>query len=206
MSHQESLPFARGTTFFDGGTTDTTSGRQLEGREYDVPDVDPRSTGTGSATYRTSRMVRVRIVRNKTGFALLPKKLVSFGTEAGKSTGQANGHVRLTADPVQGVVDEYLPSAGCPDGDLCYVVVAGPALCLPDLAAGANNVLPVETRVVSLTAATSGATTAGRIAPQDITGATSLLANQIQNCVGKVLTARTTANTTSDVLVDVGKW
>jgi hypothetical protein len=85
------------------------------------------------------------------------------------------------------------------------VVMEGPAVILTDLAGADNNVLNVGTVVVALTGATSGATTAGRVAPQDLTGATALLADQIQNRIGYALTAKTTANTNADVLVDVTK-
>ena len=60
--------------------------------------------------------------------------------------------------------------------------------------------------VVALTAATSGATTAGRVAPQVLTGATAALAAMVQNRIGRALTAKTTANTNADMLVLVGKW
>lgn len=68
------------------------------------------------------------------------------------------------------------------------------------LAADATNLLPVGTILVALTAATSGSTTSGRPAPQDLTGATALLGNQIQNQIGTALSAKTTANTNADVL------
>lgn len=75
-------------------------------------------------------------------------------------------------------------------------------MMLTDLAAGANNLIPEGTVLVALTAATSGATTAGRVAPQDLTGATAALGLQVQNRLGYALSARTTAQTNTTILVD----
>lgn len=197
-SKDDALPFDRSSY----GAADATEFAHLEGREYIVNDVSPSS---GNAAQRTGRSVTLRLVRNVSGFALLPKKLVTFQATAGKYGARVDGHVDTTAEHCY-PVDEYAPAAGVPDQCLFYIVVEGPAVCLTDLAAGANNLLTVGQLVVSLTAATSNATTSGRVAPIDLTGATALLGNQLRNAVGRVLTAKTTANTNVDVLVDVGRW
>lgn len=197
----DSLPFDRGQTASTGlSSVDSTVLNNLEGKEYIVDDVDP---ATGIA--RTGRRVKLRCVRNKAAAALLPKRLVSFKASAGVFGAHVDGYADTTAEESY-PVDEYLPAAGVAVDDLFYIVVEGPALVLSDLAGGANNVLNVGDCVVALTAATSGATTAGRVAPQDLTGATALLAKQIKNQVGYALTAKTTGNTNADVLVDVGRW
>lgn len=174
----------------------------LEGREFWMEDVSPLS---GVAVSRTGRLCKVRLVRNISGINLLPKRLVTFSATAGKYGARVDGYVDTTAEHCY-PVDEYLPAAGVPDQSLFYIVVEGPALVLTDLAGGANNLIALGGNVVGLTAATSGATTAGRLAPIDLTGATALLANQIMNRVGRALTARTTANTNADILVDCGRW
>lgn len=195
------LPFERGQTASSGlATVDATTLDNLEGREYIVEDVNP-ATGV----LRTSRLVRLRCVRNKAAAALLPKRLVSFAATAGKFGAYVDGYADTTAEESY-PVDEYLPSTGVAVDDLFYIVIEGPALVLTDLAGADNNVLPVGTVLVALTGATSGATTSGRVAPQDLTGATALLAKQIQNRIGYALTAKTTANTNADILCDVGRW
>jgi hypothetical protein len=198
----ESLPFPRGTTASAGlATVDTTVLANLEGKEYVVEDEDP-----ATATARTGRQVKLRMLRNKSGFALLPKKTCKYSTNtADIYPSHVRGHGHLTAERVA-IVDEYLPAAGVADGDLFYGVIEGPSLCLTDLAGGANNLIPIGTSLVSLTAATSNATTAGRVAPQDLTGATGLLGNQLQNRIGVAITAMTTSQTNAGVLVDVGGW
>lgn len=196
------LPFERGKTAnTDLDAVSATVLSNLEGREYLVEDINP-ATGI----QRTERPVLLRVFRNKSGFALLPKKTFGYSTTTGENySSAAKGHGRTTAQHVA-VVDEYLPAAGVADGDLFYGVIEGPSNCLTDLAGGANNVIAQGGVVVALTAATSNATTSGRVAPQDLTGATAPLAEQIQNRIGRALTARTTANTNADILIDVGKW
>lgn len=201
MFKSDSLPFERGQTASTGlSSVDATVLDNLEGHEFVVEDVNP-ATGV----VRTSRPVRLRLVRNKAGFALLPKRLVSFRASAGVYGSHVDGYADTTAEHSV-PVDEYLPSTGVADNDLFYVVIEGPALCLTDLAGGANNLFSAGDNLVALTAATSGATTAGRVAPQDLTGATSTLALQVQNRIGRALTAKTTGNTNADVLIDRGSW
>lgn len=85
--------------------------------------------------------------------------------------------------------------------------MAGPTLVLNDIASGAGTVIAERDVLVALTAATSQATTAGRVAVQDLTGATALLGNAVQNAFGRALSARTTAETNSSVLVDlINRW
>jgi hypothetical protein len=100
-------------------------------------------------------------------------------------------------------VDEFLPAAGVPANDLFYIVVRGPATVITSLSDMSADVV-VGDRLVAITAVTSGATTSGRVQP--LPGATSstALANEILNTVGYALSAKTTANTNADLLVEVG--
>lgn len=203
MARNENLPFEQGATFYNGGTIDSNNlgGTNLEGMEFVVEDFSP-STGV----VRTGMYRRLRIVRNVSGVALLPKMLVRFDTTAGKVGTRVIGYARTTA--AEGYpVDEYLPTAGCPNNDLCYIVIEGPATVITQKAAGAPGVIGVNSWVVASTAAASThSTTAGRVEVQDLTGATALLADQVQNRVGRALSAKTTANTDADLLIACGHW
>lgn len=141
------------------------------------------------------------LVRNAATFNLTPGRLVTW--QAGFYKKRVDGFARVGATVVAGAVDPYLPSAGVRAGDLFWLCLRGPTYLKTDLAAGANNLLPEGTVLVALTAATSGATTSGRVAPQDLTGATSVLGGQIQNAVGIAISGRTTANTNVDILTDL---
>lgn len=207
MARDENPPFNRGETFFGDRTIssqDITDTAYLEGKEWVFEDLNYNAAGQ-TKPVRSGRPVKCRVVRNNSAGALLPKRLASFQLTAGNYPKAVDGYADTTAE-LSYPVDEFLPSAGAQQYDLLWIVIEGPATVLTDLAGGANNVVNVGDRVVALTGATSGATTAGRVAPIDLTGATALLANQILNFVGRAVSAKTTGNTNADLLVDVGKW
>ena len=208
-----SLPFPVGSTFLNGVTYDSNDpqGASYEGREYIVEDINYDASTAGTRTLRTNRLRRLRVVKNVGAAALLPKRTVSFYVSGTNYGAQVDGYTDTTAE--RGYpVDEWLPAAGCPVNDWCYVVVDGPATCLTPLAgAEFNGDITEGTVLVALTAATSGATTAGRLAVQNITGSTqtadySFILNQAENYVGRALSAKTTGNTNASILVEVGHW
>lgn len=206
MARNEAPPFPRGQTFYNGATINTSDlgGQNLEGKEWEFEDIDLSQTGAKPA--RTNRTVRCRCVRNVSGINLLPKRVVSYqtgGTDGRYAVGRVDGYTTTVAQRAAGVVDEWLPAAGVVNNDLFWIVVEGPTKVLTDLAGGANNVHTIGELVTALTAATSQATTAGRVQPQDLTGATQLLGNQVLNVIGRALSAATTANTGADLLVDM---
>lgn len=194
-----SPPFPRGqlgTGYSDPSTIDQTAETQLEGMEWVFPDLD-YSVTLGAPAARSNRQVRCRVVRNKSGGALLPKKAVKPNDAAtdGYSWGnQTNGYAAL-GDPILGVVDEFLPAAGAADGDLFWVVTNGPATCISDSAGDTN--IAIGKKVVP------GGGTAGNLVEQDTTVVTGPgLYNQIQSAVGRLMKA---VNATSaDIIVDVG--
>ena len=194
-------PFPRGQTFFNGGTTNTTDGLELEGTEWVFEDTD-YSTPNISLP-RTNRKVVCRIVRNSSGISLLPKRLAALKL-TGTFGNQVDGYA--TTDYARGYpVDEWLPSAGVPANDLFYIVVKGPAMCITSLANMTVDVA-IGDYVVAQTAITSQATTAGRLNSITYAGATTALAGNIMNSIGVACTAKTTTGTNASILVDVGKW
>jgi hypothetical protein len=202
MSRDANPPFPRGKTFYDGNTIDSNNlgGVNLEGKEWVFEDVDPRSP-VGSN--RTNRYVRCRIVRNVSAGVLLPKFLVGSAGVGGNLLGRVDGKTTTTAQNVVGAVDEYLPAAGVPVNDLFWLVIKGPALITTAMEGDANNLIPVDTKLVALTGVTSGSTTSGRPTPQVLTGATAVLAAQVQGVFARALSAKTTANTNADILVEM---
>lgn len=210
MGHQvDLLPWDIGLTAGAAGITDA---QQWEGKMFTVEDWD-RSTvpwklrtydGTGGPSYKT-----ILIVRNVSTIALLPRRLVAF--KAGQYAKQVDGYTRLLLQ--EGYpVDEFLPAAGVPVNDLFYVVVSGRAECKPDTAnANATAYAPttaVPSVLVAQTLATSTNTTAsGCVVEFSITGGTVPtevdLRAYINNRVGIALSARTTAQTTLNNLVNI---
>lgn len=214
MARVDSPPFERGQTWYNGGTIDSNNlgGLQHEGKEWVFEDIDLyNSAKTGAKPARTNRFVRCRVVRNVSGINLLPKRLVRFQKSGVNYGARVDGYTATTAE--RGYpVDEYLPAAGVVNNDLFWIVVDGPAMILMPIAPGDIANMTEGDPLVALTAATSQATTAGRITNQTFTGSTqtsdyTFLANQVENYIGRALSARTTGNTDSaGVLVEVGHW
>lgn len=210
MARDEAPPFSRGETFYNGATIDSSNlgGQNLEGKIWVFEDEDLTPGKVGAKVIRTGRPVKCMCCRNVSGTTQYGKFLINLqsgGADGRYYCGRFDGLSYIAGQRAY-PIDEYLPSTGVPNNDLCWIVIEGPAVCMTPLDGAADNVFSVGSMVAALTAATSGATTAGRVYPQDLTGATSPLGNQIQNRIGHALSAATTANTNSGLLVEVGKW
>lgn len=210
MPWNESPPFPRGETYYNGRTIDSNAleGANLEGKEYTFPDLDLATAG-GARASRSNREVRCRVVRNSAGIALLPKRVVKYKTSTYGY--QVDGYTAVTSEDFAGVVDEWLPTTGVPSNDLFYIVIQGPTVALTDIAASAANLVSQGSLLVALTAVTSQATTAGHV-----TVATAIAAattdndgtvfDQAVNRIGRALSAKTTNNTNADIYVDLRAW
>lgn len=194
-SYAATPPFARGKTFYNGQTPDTSNygGTNLEGAIYTFRDIDPANP----EVERSGKRVTCQVVRNTAAAALLPKRLVVYA--AGLDNKRVDGYTSVTAEYAAGVVDEFLPAAGVPVGDLFYIVIDGPTLVKTFLDAGAaTNVISAHTAVMAITAATSGATTAGRITQVNNTTVSHALGR-----VGRAISATSSGGTDRDLLIDV---
>lgn len=199
--NSDAPPFPRGQTGTyisdaTAGTIDATGGGHLEGMEYDFEDLD-FSVQLGAGAQRSGRRVRCRIVRNKSGGLLLPKKAVKPYTAAaakGDVFSETDGYAAL-GDPILGIVDEFLPAAGVAANELFWVVTRGPSTCLTDSAGDTN--FGVGKVLVP------GGGTAGNLVEQDVTvAAGSATFNQLQSAVGRAMEAVNA--TATAVMVDVG--
>lgn len=194
MARNEAPPFPRGEY------VDATEFAHLEGVEYVFEDIDYSSQGVKSA--RTNRQVVCRVMNNQSGIALLPKRVLGLEALAGKYGSRSKGYTTTTAEKGFGV-DEFLPSSGVPTDNLFWGVVKGPTVVKTSLSNMTASVA-VGDPVVAITAATSQATTAGRINSQVLAVTEAALANAVRNAIGRALTARTSNETDADILVDVG--
>lgn len=89
----------------------------------------------------SNRLVECIAVKNVSGGALLPGRVVKFKAAATTSptvqfSGGILGEVDATATTANalpaangliGIVDEYLPAAGVPDGEVFWLVIRGPS-------------------------------------------------------------------------------
>lgn len=197
------LPFPVGTTY-KSGNSNITVPTDLEGKIYEVEDRD-YSVTTGVKPFRSRRRRKLMVVRNASGITLLGKRLASLQKSGAYFIGRVDGYCATTAQADCVPIDEFLPSTGCPDGDLCYVVVHGEAKVTMS-AATATDIVYGDRVVASTAAASTGGSThatAGRCEKQVLTGATQVLADQIQNVVGKSLSNKTAASSTNGTNTDV---
>lgn len=215
MSRDNDTTPQRGETWYNGRTIDTNDlgGLHLEGQEKVFEDI--LWSGTAGVKSERSiapgRKVRCRLVRNMSGVAMLPKRMVRLDPA---NPGRVIGAVTNTGQ-VGYPVDEFLPAAGVPHGDLFWIVIEGPAMVLTaytgaqfgggDVAAGV-----ILTSVTTTAGSTQTGTTSenGRVAIYTTVAATtagqwSLVQNVMTNFHGRALSARTTAETNSDILMDV---
>lgn len=190
--YSDQLPFARGKTFGGTGATDAA---HLLGQEWIVEDKDP----SDATKKRSNRLVHLKAVRNSSGIALLPKRLARY--KAATVNTEVDGYPAAVATYFAGVVDEFLPSAGVANTDVFYIVTKGPSLCLTDV--GAPDDIVADDILVSIAGSSSQSTTAGRVDLAVTTGATAVLAAQLVNRVGRAMSAVTSGNTNSNILVDV---
>lgn len=137
-------PFALGQTL---GVSSTSDGTGWVGAVKEFTDINP-TTGV----IRSNRRKVCVAVRNTSGAALLPKKLVTFS-----GIGSADGQNTVAGNEFVGVVDEFLPAAGVAANDVFWVTIEGPTEVVADAAVTAGNAVACDT------AATAGAATAGRV-------------------------------------------
>jgi hypothetical protein len=160
MARDEAPPFARGETFYNGGTIDTTNlgGPNLEGKEYtfevNAPDGYAQNDPSG-------RRIRVKVVRNTSGQNLLPKRLARFAATSPHGC-YVDGYVSAPAtEAIAGVIDEFLPAAGVVNNDLFYVVIEGPTT-VQSVASGLSNIA-IGDRVEAASGTSATSSDAGRI-------------------------------------------
>lgn len=211
MSRENSQLFGRGETAY--GPDNTIDSNNLKyanwlGQEKVFEDIDFSASGAVK-THRSGEKVCCRAVRNTSGVALLPKELVQLDTAGQNAIGRGVNDSQHCYP-----VDEFLPSAGVRDDDVFYVVVEGPAMCrAPHTGGGFNGDIVAGDMLHSVTTTagstqTGTTTEGGRVAKFSTVAATTVaqfngLLAFVKNWVGTALTARTTGNTGTDILVDV---
>lgn len=189
-----------GHTWFEGTTAPTTYAGtvQLEGQTQEFRDL-PANTAGQAEGVRSGMTVKARFVRNVANIALLPKRVVKFAS--GYYGRRVDGYCRLDHEEVAGVVDPYLPTSGVPDDDLFWMICGGPCLIKMPL----SNVADVAQGAImtALTAATSQATTAGRVQPLAGTSNQTNIGSGVANMIGRAMSAVSSTSTLGEVLVDV---
>lgn len=201
MSMVRTPPFQPGHTFYNGGTIDVTNfgGVQYEGTEYEFN--DELINGTPPLSNRSFRIVKRRIVRNMNlAGNMLPRRMVA--EVAGSLGGRVAGYSTTLGQNRIWPVDEWLPAAGVPIGDLFYVVTRGPCTVLDAIAADVTTPINQGDTLVALTGSTTGATTSGRVMSTPYSAQTTGSPSQSRGIFGYSMSATTTSNTNTAVLMD----
>lgn len=176
-------PFALGQTL---GVSSATDGTGWVGVVKQFPDVNP-TTGA----IRSNRIKTCVAVRNSSGAALLPKRVVRFarGTAGTAVFSAVDGYTAVANSEFVGVADEHLPAAGVASNDVFWVTVDGPTEVSVALS-GAD--IAVGDRLAAITAATSGATTAGRVTTSGVGAATTAAGDNSLGVIGYACSAGAT--------------
>lgn len=161
--------FARGQVLgilWKAYDADNGDGSNVVGTRKVFRDENPKTGALNS-----NRTVECIAVKNTSGSALIPGAVAKFKDAAILS--EVDG-LATTSTALMGVVDEYLPTAGVPDGEIFWLVVSGPSTVTKtatSVAAGASYGLSAtagsaaaqSTNPLLGYAIATSATTSGRI-------------------------------------------
>lgn len=188
-------PFSLGQTL---GVSSADDGKGWVGTVKVFPDVNP-TTGQ----IRSNRVKTCIAVRNASGGALLPKRLVRFavGTAGTAVFSAVDGYAAVANNEAVGVVDEHLPASGVASNDVFWVTVKGPTEVAHALS---GTAVAVGDRLAGITAATTGATTAGRVTPNTVGAATTGSDNAGLGVIGYACSAGTTTGAAILAFVNTG--
>ena len=192
----------RGQTYYQGQTPPTTFAESAHVEGTMVQFKDTTAAGAfGGDSLRSNNDILMRLVRNTSGFTLLPSRLLQW--QAGHIGKRVDGYVEDEWDPsVAGVYDEFHTS-GVVDNDMGWLVVQGPTMLKTPLAGDETNVIDAFDALVAITAATTNCTTAGRVqafgVTTNYTDAATEAPAQIRGIIGRALSAKTTAQTNQDL-------
>ena len=202
-----STPFGLGQTYYSGRTVDTSNygGINLEGQVCTFTNVTVPSGSTTLRTPLNDGPIQARLVRNVSGIALLPGRLVIY--KALFQDRRVDGYSSTTAQRVAGVVDPWLPSTGVPANDLFWIIISGTVPVRRSLSNSAADDAEGDT-LYAITAATSQATTAGRFtrwvgtfSAAETTDGTAFAIQR--NAIGLAMSACTTAGTNANMNVRI---
>jgi hypothetical protein len=153
----------------------------------------------------TGKAIRAVLLRNTSGIALTAKRV---GTLAYATAGEAgietvDGYCDLTAERRCVIIDSFLTSTVA-DDDIFWGILNGRCTVTTTLAAGELSNIAAGAPLLAATAVTSQAVTAGRVQNVTLPGQTGDTATfqAAINLIGFALSARTTGETGSDLLID----
>lgn len=172
MGLQVDPPFGLGQTLGLDGVNDSLYGISVGsygdnwvGAVKEFTDVNPVN-----GQVRSNRRKVCIAVRNTSGAALLPKRVVRLTSSAKGVATVADGYAAVTNDAYVGVVDEFLPAGGVANNDVFWVTVDGPTEVAVALS---GSDVTVRAALSVVTAAASTSNTAGRVTVSPLSSSTA---------------------------------
>lgn len=197
MGLQVDPPFGLGQTLGLDGVNDSlyglstgSYGDNWVGCVKEFTDVIPVS-----GQVRSNRRKVCIAVRNTSGVALLPKRVVRLTSSARGPATVADGYAAVANEALCGVVDEFLPASGVAANDVFWVTVDGPTEVAVALS---GSDVAVRDRLSVGTAASSISTTAGRVTVSPLSAST---AGANDNGIGVIGFASSSGTTTGSFVL-----
>lgn len=201
MGLQADPPFGLGQTLGVTSVNDSlygissgSYGDNWCGAVKEFTDVNPI---TGQV--RSNRRKVCIAVRNTSGVALLPKRVVRLAGTGTALYGAADGYASVANESLCGVVDEFLPAAGVAANDVFWVTVDGPTEVAVALS---GSDVAVRDRLSVVTAAASTSNTAGRVTVSPLSSST---AGANDNGIGVIGFAASAGATTGSAVLALVK-
>lgn len=168
---------------------------------------DPATQHRGSKSRTNAKMIGAICLRNESGIAILGKRFARLTRTAGNSLmTSVNGYGAVLNERLLVLTPPYLPSAGVPDDDIFWGIFQGPSLVLtPNAGAAFNEDIAAGAPLVGATAASTQSTLPGRVSNMTLVGQTGTTDafNAAIGLLGYALSARTTGETSADLLMHV---
>lgn len=209
-----SPPFELGTSLKGTDADGNLINSEILGRQYTFNPITTNAPTNGVRKFHTGEPLTVMAVRNRSGVTLYGKRLVTFDVTTAGLTGitDIKGYADTLAEGPSAPIDEFLATNGVADKDICWVVIQGVCtLQTSEAGANFNGDIAVGADLVAATAASStGSTTGGRVSNVTFTNATAGNSSNgydgyrmARNFIGTALSARTTGETSADLLARV---
>lgn len=191
-------PFELGETLSGKDADGNLINKDVLGKIFEFPaNRLDASIYRGNKSRRTGRSIVAVALRNESGWTLQPKRLVQLTETAGYSLMESvDGYASITAEDHCVIVDEFVTNVA--DDDIFWGILQGPVIVKTSYDTMTAQIA-VGDRLVSATCgSTSGNSTHGGV---HLIGA-STNNNMVLNLIGTALSAKVTADTNVDILIN----
>lgn len=178
----------------------------LLGLVYTFPNSPVNGLPRAGKSRNTGKPITAVLLRNETGLTIYGKRFAMLSNAGGYNGVEAvSGYNATLGNFGIVLIDPFLPSGGCADDELFWGVISGAVLIKSPFAAGhVGGSIALGSLLVAATAATTGTSESGRVTTVAIANATDATNADVRSrAVGRALSAATTAQTDTDVLVDL---